>query len=58
MRPFRDSIRCDESATSIAEPSSNSVTGRVKSRTCLVRTKAEIKSKEVSSVLVTNTAHV
>ena len=50
MRLFRDSIRCDQSATSVAGPCSNSVTGRVKSRPCLVRTNAEIKSKEVNNL--------
>ena len=44
MRLFRDSTRCHESATSIAGPCGN-VTGRVKSRTCLVRTKTEGQRK-------------
>ena len=47
---FRDSLRCDESATSIPGPRSNSVTRRLKSRTCLVRTKTEIKSKAVKNL--------
>ena len=50
MRLFRDSIRCNESAASIVGPCSNSVTGIAKSGTCLVRTKAEIKSKEVNNL--------
>ena len=47
---FRDSIRCDEPATSIVGPCNSSVTGRDKSKTCLVITKAEIKSKEVKNL--------
>ena len=52
MRLFRDSIRRDEFVTFIVGPWNNSVTGRVKSRTCLVRTKAEIKSEKVNNMLI------
>ena len=50
MRLFRNIIRHGESVTSFAGPCSNSVTRRVKSRICLVRTKAEIKSKGVDNL--------
>ena len=43
-----------ESATFIVGPRSNSVTGRVKSRACLIRTKAKIKSKEVNNLQYDN----
>ena len=50
MRLFAYSTRCDEYATSIAGSCNNSVTGRVKSRACLVITDAEIKSKEFNNM--------
>ena len=43
---FKESRRCDALAILISFPCNNSVTGRVKSRIDLVRTKVAIKSKE------------
>ena len=47
---FRDSVRCDEFATSISAPCSDSANGRVKSRTLQVKTIAERRSKEVNNL--------
>lgn len=50
MRLFRDSIRCDEPATSISAPCSDSANERVKSRTLQVKTTAEIRSNQVNNL--------